>query len=248
MLIESSKEEQEEKGRQMNTMISKAHSAFKKYFVDGYTPLERAFMAIVIAMQIIVYCLAPDGWLSLIAGVAGCISVVMCAKGRLEFYFIGFLQNFSYMWLAYQNRFYGEVIENVFYVLTMIWGIFAWGNNMQDGVDDTKDVIAKKFTLRQWVASIVLTIMATALMGNWLTSIGSNQAYLDAATNVMAIFAQIMMVKRYREQWLWWFIIDIINIVMWAAVGNWSMVAMYVAWTVNCIYGWFNWTKLNRTE
>lgn len=232
----------------MNNLINKAAFAFKKYFVAGYTPLERAFMATVVIMQIIIYCLAPDGWLSLLAGVAGCISVVMCAKGRLEFYFIGFLQNFSYMWLAYQNRFYGEVIENVFYIATMIWGIFAWSANMQQGADDTEDVIAKKFNLRQWAASIVLTIMATALMGNWLTSIGSNQAYLDAATNVMAIFAQIMMVKRYREQWLWWFIIDIINIVMWSVVGNWSMVAMYVAWTVNCIYGWVNWTKLNRTE
>lgn len=232
----------------MNSLINKASSTFKKYFVAGYTLLERAFMATVVIMQIIVYCLAPDGWLSLLAGVAGCISVVMCAKGRLEFYFIGFLQNFSYMWLAYQNRFYGEVIENVFYIATMIWGIFAWSANMQQGVDDTEDVIAKKFNLYQWVASIVLTVMATALMGKWLTSIGSNQAYLDAATNVMAIFAQIMMVKRYREQWLWWFIIDIINIVMWSAVGNWSIVAMYVAWTVNCIYGWVNWTKLNRVR
>jgi nicotinamide mononucleotide transporter len=230
----------------MNSLINKVSSAFKKYFVAGYTPLERIFMATIVAMQIIVYCIAPNGWFSLVAGIAGCISVVMCAKGRLEFYFIGFLQNFSYMWLAYQNRFYGEIIENIFYIVTMIWGIFVWGANMQPGTEDTEDVIAKKFNLRQWVTSITLTIAATALMGKWLTSIGSNQAYLDAATNVMAIFAQIMMVKRYREQWLWWFIIDIINIVMWSAVGNWSMVAMYVAWTANCIYGWVNWTKLNR--
>ena len=230
----------------MNHAVAKAQNVFKKYFIAGYTPLERAFMAVIVAMQIIVYCLAPDGWLSLVAGIAGCISVVMCAKGRLEFYFIGFLQNFSYMWLAYQNRFYGEVIENVFYIGTMIWGIFAWNANMQQGEDDTKDVIAKKFNAKQWVESILLTTFATLVMGNWLTSIGSNQAYLDAATNVMAIFAQLMMVKRYREQWLWWFIIDIINIAMWSAVGNWSMVAMYIAWTVNCIYGWVNWTKLNR--
>ena len=33
---------------------------------------------------------------------------------------------------------------------------------------------------------------------------------------------------------------------MWWVAGNWSMVAMYVAWTANCIYGWYNWTKLNK--
>ena len=232
----------------MNQIVNKAHSAFKKYFITGYSAWARAFMAIVVAMQIIVYCIAPDTPLSIIAGIAGCISVVMCAKGRLEFYFIGFIQNFSYMWLAYQNRFYGEVIENVFYIVTMIWGIVVWGKNMQDNDDGTQDVIAKKFTLAQWVVSAVLTIFATAIMGSWLTSIGSNQAYLDAATNVMAIFAQIMMVRRYREQWVWWVVIDVLNIWMWGVVGNWSMVAMYIAWTVNCIYGWINWTKLNKYE
>lgn len=232
----------------MNNMMVKAKNAFNKYFVTGYSPLERWFMAVVVAMQIIVYCIAPDTPLSIIAGLAGCISVVMCAKGRLEFYFIGFIQNFSYMWLAYQNRFYGEVIENVFYIITMIWGIFVWGKNMQDNGDGTQDVIAKKFTWKQWIISGVLTLMATAIMGSWLTSIGSNQAYLDAATNVMAIFAQILMVRRYREQWVWWLVIDVLNIWMWGVVGNWSMVAMYIAWTANCIYGWVNWTKLNKVE
>lgn len=221
-------------------------NAFKKYFVTGYTPLERWFMATVVMMQILVFCIAPDTPLSIIAGIAGCISVVMCAKGRREFYFIGFVQNFSYMFLAYQNKFYGEVMENIFYVVTMVWGIFVWGKNMRSNDDGTKDVVAKKFTALQWILSSVLTIVATIAMGYFLTNIGSNQAYIDAATNVMAVFAQILMVRRYREQWIWWIVIDLLNIWMWAVVGNWSMVAMYIAWTVNCIYGWVNWTKLNK--
>ncbi len=30
--------------------------------------------------------------------------------------------------------------------------------------------------------------------------------------------------------------------------GNWSLVAMYVAWTINCIYGWYNWTKITKAN
>ena len=45
----------------MNHAVSKAQNVFKKYFIAGYTPLERAFMAIIVAMQIVVYCIAPDG-------------------------------------------------------------------------------------------------------------------------------------------------------------------------------------------
>jgi len=54
------------------------------------------------------------------------------------------------------------------------------------------------------------------------------------------------MIKRYKEQWIWWLIIDVLCIKLWFVAGNWSMVAMYVAWTINCIYGWYNWSKLNK--
>ena len=90
------------------------------------------------------------------------------------------------------------------------------------------------------------TIICTITMGYFLTTIGSHQAYTDAATNILAIFAQILMVKRYKEQWIWWIIIDVLCIKMWFVAGNWSMVAMYIAWTINCIYGWYNWCKLTK--
>ena len=83
-------------------------------------------------------------------------------------------------------------------------------------------------------------------MGFALDKIGSAQAYTDAATNVMAIFAQLLMVRRYREQWIWWLVIDILCVKMWFVAGNWSMVAMYIGWIANCIYGWVNWTRLEK--
>jgi nicotinamide mononucleotide transporter len=137
-------------------------------------------------------------------------------------------------------------MENIFYLVTMIWGIFVWKKNSTVDDNGSAHVEALKFTPVMWILSILGTVVCTLGMGYWLNSIGSAQAYTDAATNILAIFAQILMVKRYKEQWLWWFIIDILCLKMWFVAGNWSMVAMYVAWTINCIYGWYNWTKLNK--
>ena len=228
--------------------MNKITTWLRNTFWTGYTPFERAFLYGMLALQLIVFYITPDSPLSMIAGIAGVASVVMCAKGRLEFYFIGFIQNFTYMFLAWQNKFYLECGENLFYIITMIWGIFVWKANMNKNEDGTAEVRAKKFTPVQWILSIVGTIAATIAMGYVGTRIGSAQAYTDAATNVMAIFAQILMVRRYREQWIWWLVIDLLNIKMWAVVGDWSMVAMYIAWTANCIYGWVNWSKLNKTN
>ena len=220
----------------------------KKHFWNGYTTFEKFFLLSMIITQIVVFIVVPDTPLNIIAGLAGVVSVVMCAKGRTMFYFIGFIQTCTYLFLAWQNQFYGEVLENIFYFVTMIWGIFVWKKNETTNEDGTSDVLAKKFTPKQWVVSIILTILATLAMGYWLEGIGSAQAYTDAATNVMAIIAQLLMVWRYREQWIWWLVIDVFCIKLWWVAGNWSMVAMYIAWTANTIYGWVNWSKLNKEQ
>ena len=219
-----------------------------KTFWTGYNTFEKLFLLFMVALQVVVFCIMPDTPLNIMAGIAGVISVVLCAKGKVAFYFIGFVQTISYLFLAWQNCFYGEVLENIFYLVTMVWGIFVWKKNSVQNEDGTEDVAAKKFTPVQWIASIVGTAIATVVMGYWLKSIGSAQAYTDAATNVLAIFAQLLMVRRYREQWIWWLIIDLLCIKMWFVAGNWSMVAMYVAWTANCVYGWCNWSKLNKNQ
>lgn len=219
-----------------------------KHFWNGYTTFEKLFLLFMVVLQIVVFVVCPDSPLNIIAGLAGVVSVVMCAKGRTMFYFIGFIQTVTYLVLSWQNQFYGEVLENLFYFVTMIWGIFVWKKNEVTNEDGTQDVIAKKFTPVQWIVSIIGTIIATIAMGYCLDNIGSAQAYTDAATNVMAIFAQILMVRRYREQWVWWFVIDVFCIKLWFVAGNWSMVAMYIAWTANTIYGFVNWSRLNKKQ
>ena len=221
---------------------------FLKSFWTGYSLFEKLFLVFMLALQIVVFYFVPDTWLAIVAGISGVISVVLCAKGKTLFYFIGFVQTITYLFLAWQNKFYGEVMENIFYLVTMIWGIFVWKKNSVQNEDGTEDVLAKRFTTKQWISSIVGTVVATIGMGYLLEYIGSAQAYTDAATNVMAIFAQILMVRRYREQWIWWLVIDLFCIKLWLVAGNWSMVAMYIAWTANCIYGWCNWSKLNKKQ
>lgn len=217
---------------------------FKKNFITGFSKYEIAFMWSMVALQAFVFCLNPDTPLNIIAGIAGVISVVLCAKGRTLFYYIGYIQNFTYVILSYQNHFYGEVIEQFFYIITMIIGTYIWKKNEQTNEDGTSDVKAKALTIKQWMLSIVFFVVGTLGFGYFLEGIGNAQAMTDSATNVMAVIAQLLMMLRFKEQWIWWLLIDLLCIKMWFVAGNWSMVAMYIAWTINCIYGWYNWKKL----
>lgn len=218
----------------------------KNEFWVGYTKFEKIFLAAMVALQAIVYCFVPDSPIGIICGIAGCICVVLTAKGKISSYAFNFLQMITYMIICWDAALYLEFGEQVFYFIVCIYGVFAWKKNMKTNEDGTEQVKAKKFKLWQWFAAAAIVILSTGLLGYFGAEVlGSTMPYLDAMTVALAVIAQLLMVWRYREQWACWILIDVISLIMFIALGNWSMVAMYVAWTINAFYGWYNWTKLN---
>lgn len=219
----------------------------KNEFWNGYTMFERLFLFFMVALQLVVYCFAPDTPIGMVCGVAGVICVVLTAKGKISSYFFNFIQMITYMIICWDAALYLEFGEQVFYFIVCIFGVFMWNKNMKTNEDGTTQVKAKKFKLWQWFVVVAVVVVSTFLLGYFGESVlGSTMPYLDAMTVALAVIAQLLMVWRYREQWACWILIDVISLVMFVLLGQWSMVAMYVAWTANAFYGWYNWTKLNN--
>lgn len=216
-------------------------------FWNGYTKFEKVFLFSMVALQAIVYCFVPDSLIGMICGIAGCICVVLTAKGKISSYIFNFIQMITYMIICWDLALYLEFGEQVFYFIVCIFGVFMWKKNMTKNEDGTEQVKAKKFKPWQWIVSVIVVALSTWLLGFFGAEVlGSTLPYLDAMTVALAVIAQLLMVCRYREQWACWILIDVVSLVMFIVLGEWSMVAMYVAWTINAFYGWYNWTKLQK--
>jgi nicotinamide mononucleotide transporter len=153
----------------------------------------------------------------------------------------------TYMIICWDFALYLEFGEQVFYFIVCIFGVFMWKKNMTKNDDGSEQVKAKKFKLWQWLVSAGVVALSTFLLGYFGEAVlGSTLPYLDAMTVALAVIAQLLMVWRYREQWACWILIDVVSLIMFIILGQWSMVAMYIAWTANAFYGWYNWTKLQK--
>ena len=219
----------------------------KNEFWKGYNWFERIFLYSMVLLQIIVYCFVPDTPIGIVCGIAGCICVALTAKGKISSYGFNFIQMITYMVICWNAALYFEFAEQVFYFIVCIFGVVLWKRNMKKNTDGTTQVITKKFKLWHWIIVIVVTVLTTVGLGAFGTCVlGGTLPYLDAFTVSLAIIAQLLMVWRFREQWIMWVVIDIASLVMFIQLANWSMVAMYIAWTINAFYGWYNWTKLAK--
>ena len=217
----------------------------KNEFWNGYNWFERIFMTAMVLLQVVVYCIVPDSTIGMICGISGVICVALTAKGKISSYIFNFIQIVTYMIICWDLKLYLEFGENIFYFITCILGVFLWKKNMKQNDDGTTQVEAKKFALWQWFATAGIVTLSTYILGKLGVFIGSTLPYYDALTNVLALVAQMLLVLRYREQWAIWILIDITCLIMFSILGQWSMVAMYIAWTINAFYGWYNWSKLN---
>ena len=219
----------------------------KNEFWNGYTLFEKIFLASMVLLQVIVYCFVPDTLIGMICGIAGCICVVLTAKGKISSYIFNFIQMITYMIICWDLALYLEFGEQVFYFIVCIFGVFMWKKNMKKNDDGTEQVKAKKFKIWQWLVAAGVVAVSTFLLGFFGAEVlGSTLPYLDAMTVALAVIAQLLMVWRYREQWACWILIDVVSLIMFVILGQWSMVAMYIAWTANAFYGWYNWTKLQK--
>lgn len=220
-------------------MIKKINNILYSEFIEGRNINEHLFMLIGIFIQLIALYITKDSLISLISGVTGIISVILCSQRKISFYFFGFIQLGTYMYLAWQQRFYGELIENVFYIITMLIGIVVWLKNYNT---EKQIVESKRLSDRLFYIICSIMVFICVLFGYYMKYFTDNtQPFMDSFSTVPAFIAQTLLMLRYREQWIFWIIIDVVSIFMWMFADNWIMVIQFIFWTMNCIYGYRKW-------
>ena len=216
-------------------------SKINKELFAGRSLYDWLFLAIGIALQVFTYIITKDTVISFISGLSGVISVVYCSQRKVSFYFFGFVQLFTYVILCIQQNLYGEIAENIFYFATMAIGIFIWLKHY-DRKENKVDV--SPLTQKEWLWSVMICVFGSFVLGRILKLYTNDtQPYLDAFSTIPAFIAQILMIARKKEQWIFWIIVDITTGILWLKAGNYCMVAQYLFWIANCGYGYDKWNE-----
>lgn len=199
------------------------------------------FLVLGLLVQVITFCLMPHSPWALVSGVMGICSVVLGAKGNILTFVFGFAQVVTYTYLCCVERFYAEVAINIYYFVTMIYGVYCWRRRLStNSLQVQTRRLSRNMLPVMSVAIVLLSVLTGWLLGQYTDD---PQPYLDAFTTVPAIVAQILMVMAYREQWYLWLVVDVLAMVMWLRAGNYCMAAQYTFWCANCVYGYIQWTK-----
>lgn len=225
-------------------------SKVKNFFAD-WTMFEKCWLALTSILILVLSLIWGDSVLAIFSSLAGVISVVLCAKGKIENYAFGLFQAVTYAFICYRSHIYGEVMYNILMVPMIIIGIISWKKNMEAGDSEVK---ARNLTAKGWVIMIVGSIAAVAGYSLILRMLGGNFALVDSTSTTLSVIATILMLARYSEQWVMWIVVNVVSVILWVMAlakgdsGAVTLVVMWSAYLFNSTYGYINWRKMAKNN
>ena len=171
-------------------------------------------------------------------GLLGLFGNILLAHKKSSTFALNMSNNILGGVLSFQNRFFAEVGMNIIYFVTQaVQGIPYFKKHK----DETGEVVTKSEL--EPVKIIAYIAFGTVAMGLISKYFDGNMVVLDSVQNGIAIGAQLRQMNGNADGWLLWVLSNIINIIVWASVGNWILVASFAAYAIVAVSGYLNWSE-----
>lgn len=190
-----------------------------------------------------------DNALGIITSMTGVTCVILVGKGKMSNYIFGTVNVLLYALTAWKARYYGDVMLNLLYYFpTNIIGWFVWVRHVDK---ESNEVYKERMTVKQDIIVTLISIIGIFAYSYILKLLGGNLPLVDSMSTVLSIVAQILMIKRYTEQWIVWIVVDVVSVIMWIAAlfGEGQSIAVLMMWAVylaNAIIMFVKWYKESK--
>lgn len=215
--------------------------------------------------------------ISPVSALTGIVCVFLVAEKNIKNWIWGLINSVGYGYLALVAGIYGDVFLNwFFFVPTQFLILLYWRKRLQS----PKEIKTRANFSIPGIFTLIFVVMLFTMLFGEVIDIYNNEViktfakssafyegiknivgfnagpYLDAATVVFQIVAEILLILCFAEQWYFWIATNVINVFVWSFVlvavpGSagyaFPTLAMWAVFLANSIYGFVNWNKKARS-
>jgi nicotinamide mononucleotide transporter len=179
--------------------------------------------------------------LEIIAVILGVINILLIIARSIWNFACGIIMVALYAVVFAQAKLYSDAGLQIFFLLVQAYGWSAWSRNKaQRG-----EVIVERLTsgsLKQWaVGSLMATLVWGAVMQRFTDA---SYPYWDASVAMFSVAAQILMTRRFLENWWWWIVVNCLSIPLYLMKGLYLTAGLYGVFLALAIAGLMQWRKV----
>jgi nicotinamide mononucleotide transporter len=178
--------------------------------------------------------------LEALAAVTGLLSVYLVTKQNIWCWPIGLVSVAMAAVVFFDSFLYSDMILHVYFFGMNVYGWIHWSKKPVEG--EVLPITTMNFAWNTFW--IVVTAGGTILWGYTMSkNTNASFPYGDAFTTVGSLIAQWFMAQKKLENWVYWFVIDIVAISIYALKGLYLFSGQYFIFLVLCVVGYRDWKK-----
>ncbi|SFP49466.1 nicotinamide riboside transporter PnuC [Sphingomonas rubra] len=137
-------------------------------------------------------------------------------------------------------RLYSDAGLQLFFAGANLYGWWEW----QRSIGATGEVVVDAMRARQRVGWAAAALAAAAAWG-WVMQRHTDAAFpfADAAIAAASVAAQLMMARRWWENWVVWIAVDLAAVPLFLARGLWITAGLYAVYLVLAVWGLIDWRR-----
>ena len=177
--------------------------------------------------------------IEIVAVVLGIACVWLTVRQHIGCWPTGLAMVSLYIVIFYRAKLYSDMLLQIVYVFLQIYGWYAWCCN---GPQQTPLQVSylRRRTAILWVS---IAAVASVLLGAAMSQTDASFPYVDAFTTVTSLIAQWLMARKVLESWLFWIVVDVISIGLYAAKGLYLTTGLYTIFLTLATLGYFAWRR-----
>lgn len=191
-----------------------------------------------------------DG-MSLTASLIGVTALIFIARGHALGQILTIVFAVLYGVISWGFRYYGEVITYLGMSAPMAAvALITW---LRHPYQDSAEVTVRRMTVRQWAVMLLLAALTTGAFYFILRALGNAALAVSTVSVTTSFLASYLTAMRSPYYALAYAANDIVLIVLWviaalADVSSVPMVACFVMFFANDLYGFVSWKRMEKRQ
>jgi nicotinamide mononucleotide transporter len=187
---------------------------------------------------------SPVTWLEIVAFVLAVAMVLANLRVNPVGWPLAIASSLLYALLFADSRLYGEASLQLVFVALGLWGWWQWLRGQGAGGEKLQ---VRTMSPRLRLITAAATLAGWPLLGLLLRhTTDSDVPWLDALPTVGSIAGQILLGRKWVENWAVWVIVNLFSTGLFAYKGLWLTVLLYALFAGLSVVGWRAWQRLVR--
>lgn len=176
-----------------------------------------------------------------VAALLGLVNVWLVVRRSVWNYPFGIAMVLLYARIFFEAKLYSDALLQLFFLVVQFYGWWNWTRSRAE----SGEVRVLRLGTRErltWAASCAAAVLAWGALMHFYTD--ASYPWWDAGVAIPSVAAQILLSRRFVENWWLWILVDLLAIGLYAAKDLWLTAGLYLVFLGLATWGLVAWRRV----